>query len=95
MLRDEDEYADPDLFVPERFLKDGTLDPSVRDPRSVFFGFGKRICAGRHFADTSIWLAVATVLACFDISPARDETGHDIIPSTDVRSGLLRCVECV
>ncbi|KZW01599.1 cytochrome P450 [Exidia glandulosa HHB12029] len=91
MLRDEAEYDNPHVFVPERFVKDGAVNTSIRDPRTVFFGFGKRICAGRHFADSSVWLVVATVLACFNIRPAKDEHGNDIIPSTEMRSGLLSC----
>ena len=42
MLHDEDDYPDPTAFHPERFLKDGKLDPSVRDPSQMAFGFGRR-----------------------------------------------------
>ena len=31
MSRDAAMYPDPDKFTPERFLKDGVIDPSVRD----------------------------------------------------------------
>ena len=42
MLYDEDEYPDPSAFKPERFMKDGQLDPSIRDPAMMAFGFGRR-----------------------------------------------------
>ena len=29
-------------FQPERYLKDGQINPDVRDPGSVAFGFGRR-----------------------------------------------------
>ena len=30
-------------FQPERYLKDGQLNPDVRDPGSAAFGFGRRL----------------------------------------------------
>jgi cytochrome P450 len=42
MLRDDKQYPDPHSFKPERFLKDGFLNPDVRDPRDIVFGFGRR-----------------------------------------------------
>ncbi|KDR69235.1 hypothetical protein GALMADRAFT_256076 [Galerina marginata CBS 339.88] len=44
MLYDEDEYADRSAFNPDRFMKDGQLNPDVRDPSLMAFGFGRRIC---------------------------------------------------
>jgi cytochrome P450 len=40
MLYDEEMYPEPHVFRPERFLKNGKLDPDVRDP-VVAFGFGR------------------------------------------------------
>ena len=42
MLHNEDEYPDPFAFKPERFLKDGQLNPNIRDPALMAFGFGRR-----------------------------------------------------
>ena len=42
MLHNEDEYPDPFAFKPERFLKDGKLNPNIRDPSLMAFGFGRR-----------------------------------------------------
>ena len=42
MLNDERDYPEPHEFKPERFLKDGKLDSSVRDPMDIAFGFGRR-----------------------------------------------------
>ena len=42
MLHNEDEYPDPDIFRHERFLKDGRINPDVRDPSIIAFGFGRR-----------------------------------------------------
>ena len=42
MLNDERIYPEPQIFKPERFLKNGQLDTSVRDPMDIAFGFGRR-----------------------------------------------------
>ncbi|KAF8652308.1 hypothetical protein AX16_004466 [Volvariella volvacea WC 439] len=42
MLHDENLYADPFTFDPERFLKNGKLNPEVHDPETMVFGFGRR-----------------------------------------------------
>ena len=42
MLNEERDYPEPRVFKPERFLKNGKLDSSVRDPFDIAFGFGRR-----------------------------------------------------
>ena len=39
---DPDVFPDPDVFRPERFIKDGRLDPGQCDPIYLTFGFGRR-----------------------------------------------------
>ncbi|KAJ7639928.1 cytochrome P450 [Mycena rosella] len=80
ILHDEAVYPDPHTFKPERFLLDGRLNPAVRNPESAF-GFGRRLCPGRHMAISSIWITVASLLATFDIRKAVDEDGRTIEPS--------------
>ncbi|EJD42955.1 cytochrome P450 [Auricularia subglabra TFB-10046 SS5] len=90
ILRDETLFENPEAFMPERFLNP---EKKVLDPRGPLFGFGRRVCVGRHFADNSAWLAVATVLACFRISRANDENGKDIIPNGEFVSGSITCLK--
>ena len=46
MSHDESVYPEPDQFIPERFL--GAY--KQRDPETIAFGFGARLCPGRHLA---------------------------------------------
>jgi cytochrome P450 len=43
MLNDVHDYPEPHEFKPERYLKNGKLDSSVRDPMDIAFGFGRRL----------------------------------------------------
>jgi hypothetical protein len=43
MLHNPEVYPEPFSFNPKRFLnQDGTLNKSVKDPRDLAFGFGRR-----------------------------------------------------
>ncbi|KAF9243461.1 cytochrome P450 [Melanogaster broomeanus] len=76
MSHDADKYPDPDKFKPERFLlPDGSL---TDDTVSVVFGWGRRICPGRHVADASVWSGIASMLSAFSFLKAQDEHGKDI-----------------
>jgi hypothetical protein len=39
-----------------------------------------RICPGRHLADKSVWIVMATLLSTLNISKAKDENGQEITP---------------
>ncbi|KAJ3511000.1 hypothetical protein NLJ89_g4353 [Agrocybe chaxingu] len=81
---------EPERFLPERFLEGTKLGSVPTNPRDVVFGFGRRRCPGWHFADRSVWVAVAHVTALFDIVPEVDEKGQKIIPPQEFGTSNVR-----
>ncbi|KLO16916.1 cytochrome P450 [Schizopora paradoxa] len=90
ILHDPDVYPDPMDFKPERyFSSDGKLDFSANDPARVVFGFGRRICAGMFFAENSLWIIIAQILATMKISHAYDKEGREISVELKPMAGVV------
>ncbi|KAJ8077768.1 hypothetical protein PM082_002201 [Marasmius tenuissimus] len=82
IFHDEKMYPDPYTFKPDRWIKDGKINPDVRDAMAAF-GFGRRVCPGKHFALLTTFITITTVLAIFDIEKAVGEDGDVIEPSME------------
>ncbi|KAJ3540244.1 hypothetical protein NMY22_g4378 [Coprinellus aureogranulatus] len=91
LLYDPKVYPQPDKFMPERFLsQDGKMhDPFVRDPHTIAFGHGRRVCPGSHLALADLFMAAASILATFELSKAKDERGNVIEPSVELSANTL------
>ena len=89
-MHDPKVYTSPDEFNPDRFIATASK-PAERDPHDIVFGFGRRTCPGRHVADASVFLSVASILATLDISKLV-ENGEVIEPVIEPSSGGIRCV---
>ncbi|KAF9446806.1 cytochrome P450 [Macrolepiota fuliginosa MF-IS2] len=86
--RDEAFYHDADSFNPSRYRP--KTEGGNEEPFPAFqFGFGRRVCPGRYLADGNLWIAAATILSLFRIEKVKDAKGEEIIPSTDLKSGLV------
>ncbi|KAI0631915.1 cytochrome P450 [Trametes polyzona] len=88
-MHDSAVYPDPHQFYPDRFIKDGQLDPDVLDPASLVFGWGRRICPGRHFGDAGLFITIATALHVFAIGPPLDADGNPIKVELKTTHGFL------
>jgi cytochrome P450 len=89
IFHDPATYPEPDAFKPERFINpDGTLrdDPVL----TSLFGYGKRICPGRHLADATLFIAIASLLSVFNITKGNGADGGepDAYPFT---GNALKC----
>ncbi|KAK7052519.1 cytochrome P450 [Favolaschia claudopus] len=89
ILHDETMYPNPHKFDPERFLLNGKLNPEIRDSAEAAFGFGKRICPGRHVASSTLWITIASVLSTFNVGKATNEDGEVVEPTYEYFPGLV------
>ena len=91
MAHDESKYPKPFEFIPERFLHpDGTLTSD--NVQHIAFGFGRRSCVGRHFAEISMWCAITTMLALWKVSLPKDEHGNQVPCEPKWASGITTYV---
>ncbi|KAJ6626053.1 cytochrome P450 [Mycena sp. CBHHK59/15] len=88
ILHDEVVYPEPHTFNPERYLLDGKLNPSVPSP-DIVYGFGRRICPGRHMAASSVWITLVSILATLDITKAVGDDGQLLEPTCDYFAGVV------
>ena len=63
--RDPKYWKNPEEFIPERFL-DNSIDYKGQHFELLPFGAGRRGCPGIYMATTTIELALANLLYCFD-----------------------------
>jgi cytochrome P450 len=95
ILHDLTIYPDPDAFKPERFLN---ADGSQRDDPVLIaaFGFGKQICLGRYFADSTLFIVVASLFAVFRLEKGKGtDSGPDPYPytGTSIRYRHRACLQ--
>ena len=82
--RDPEIYgADAAHFNPTRFLDvHGDIapgPPETKEEGHVTYGFGRRVCVGKHVANNSLFIDIAMTLWACNIAPGKDERG-DVIP---------------
>ncbi|KAI9449001.1 cytochrome P450 [Lactarius psammicola] len=90
MTRDEQMYPDAHKFNPERFLNRNGLESEQTDPKDFVFGFGRRVCPGKAFADANVWIAAACIIAAFQAPVSRNERGEKVMPPAQFTSGFVR-----
>ncbi|XP_023340901.1 methyl farnesoate epoxidase [Eurytemora carolleeae] len=81
MHRNIEHWGDPEVFRPERFLKDGKF---VQDEWVQPFGYGKRKCIGESVARNNTFLMFSNMMRNFKFSPSPSHP----LPSTEPVGGL-------
>jgi cytochrome P450 len=90
---------DADDFKPERHLdvKREVVLPGPRETNGeghVSFGFGRRICVGKHIANDSLFIKTAMILWVATLKCARDKSGKELLPDPNsfVDKGVIMFV---
>ena len=86
--RNEDVYPNPEVFDPDRFVN--PAKPEVPLHVDAVWGFGRRVCPGKAFAEANLWLIMANTIAVMDIRRSLDENGNPITPTGEFEPGAIR-----
>lgn len=87
MTHDPEVYENPDEFDPLRYQP--KAEGGRGEPFPIGgFGFGRRICPGRHLAEASVWIVIATMLHTLTIKKAVGPDGKEITPTVTLTPGL-------
>ncbi|KAF2851961.1 cytochrome P450 oxidoreductase-like protein [Plenodomus tracheiphilus IPT5] len=77
-------YSDAETYNPDRYLNHTKLSveyaasPDYEKRDHYAFGAGRRICAGMHLAERTVWRTMAQLLWAFRIEPAVDAEGKNV-----------------
>jgi len=89
ILHDTKTYKDPLLYNPDRFMKNGKIDPTVWDPMVATFGYGRRICPGRFFSENFLFILICHLLTVYDIRPGLGDDGEELEIKPEMMDGLV------
>ncbi|KAH6899259.1 cytochrome P450 98A3 [Coprinopsis sp. MPI-PUGE-AT-0042] len=90
ILNDPSVFANPQHFNPDRYLdRNGNFDSTTLDPEVAAFGYGRRICPGRHLGNESTALMIASLLAVFEVKPPADKNGLPLLLELDTVSDIV------
>lgn len=70
--RNPNDFPEPDVFKPERYLKENQLPyPNAKGHNA--FGWGRRTCSGQPLAEQGLSMAIVKMLWAFHLRPGLDE----------------------
>ncbi|KAH6905495.1 cytochrome P450 98A3 [Coprinopsis sp. MPI-PUGE-AT-0042] len=96
LSREDDEYKG--YFIPKGTAvfpnawyldQEGNINTNVPDPEIAAFGYGRRICPGRHLNIEATSLMIASLLAVFEIKPSTDDSGEELGLEMDTLSEIV------
>jgi len=85
-------YPDPETYNPDRFLDQPELSVDYvasKNRDHYAFGAGRRVYAGIHLAERTLWRTIAQILWGFNIEQAVEENGDKIDLDEDAYTETL------
>jgi len=87
-------FPEPEKFIPERFMPSSDPNAAIPiDPRLLTFGYGRRICPGRDFAEMVVWSTMVHILATTTLLKPLDAAGNEVTPPAVFSGEILSEVE--
>ncbi|KAF5365466.1 hypothetical protein D9758_010848 [Tetrapyrgos nigripes] len=81
-------------FIRERHLQENVSgEPELKSgfgnvSNILAYGFGRRVCVGRYFADGTLWCTMACVLATMNISRGPTNSANESVSDEDLKKNL-------
>lgn len=86
--KDDKSGIPPEEFSPERHLATYVKETCI-DPYSYVFGFGRRICPGKHLGDDILFLLLSNIVFAVNISKKCDANGKEVPLPPSYSPGLI------
>lgn len=65
---------DADQFIPERWMRNGVEKANEMERHMLQFGYGPRICIGKHITNIEMYKLLPTILRDFEFVGLEDKT---------------------
>lgn len=67
------------------------MDSEAARQVDAVFGFGRRVCPGKAFAEANAWLLMVNIIATMSIEKSVDAKGQQITPNSEYIGSYVRC----
>ncbi|XP_048761818.1 cytochrome P450 10-like [Ostrea edulis] len=67
MFRDNQFFPEPEVFKPERWLKEYQMDKELKALSNLVWGHGARMCIGRRFAEQEMYILLTKIVQNYQV----------------------------
>lgn len=66
------------------------MDSEAAQQVDAIFGFGRRVCPGKLFAEASVWLLMVNIVATMNIEKSVDDMGQPLTSNAEYIGSYVR-----